>query len=366
MENKRIASVDVAKGIGIVIVCMRHLVNTIGVDLMANFFPFLMGMYFIFSGYFYKTGSGYLYNVKKRIKQILIPFLIYQFIVLFGYYLFELIIGNPLDLSIVINDYKDVVIDRYAFTPILSTYTSVNSTTSIARHAGPSWFLLRLFCAELIFFAIADKALASKRNTIVSVFVLCTISVVLNLILLNHLPFQIENLFSIVAILIVGGYGRKCNIAKYIENEYKTKKYWIIFICTLIGYLFLNYIFKCGGSDLITGVYGPWIGWSIYLWLPTNVLATYVFVVICFFISKIKLFDKIFSLLGKHTLFILCFHRIIAQVIGELVGLDVLWGDISRYTIPGALCLMFFSITICILIDILIDKIKYKNSELVV
>lgn len=356
MEKKRIVSIDVAKGIGIIIVCMRHLVNTIGVDFMANYFPFLMGMYFIFAGYFYKSGNSYLYNVKKRIKQILIPFLVYQCIVLFGYYLFELIMGNPLDLSVVINDYKDVVIDRYAFTPILSTYTSTNSLTSIARHAGPSWFLLRLFCAELIFFAVVDKALESKRNTIISVSILCTISVVLNLILPYHLPFQIENLFSIAGIMIVGAYAKKCNVAEYIENEYQTKKYWMIFICSLVGYLVLNYSLKCGGSDLITGVYGPWVGWSIYIWLPTNVLATYAFVVICFWISKIKPFEKVFRLLGNHTLFILCFHRIIAQVVGELVGLDVLWGDISRYTIPGAMLLMVVSVVICIFLDELKDK----------
>lgn len=359
ITRKRIVSIDIAKGIAIIIVCARHLVNVVGVKGMATYLPFAMGMYFMFSAYFYKPGSGYWQNVKKRIKQVLIPFLVYQFIVLFGYYLFRLLIGNPIDLFVVINDYKDTVIDRYAFTPILSTYTSTNSPVSIARHAGPSWFLLRLFCAELIFFAVADKALESKKKAILTVFGLCTISVVLNLVLPYHLPFQIENLFSIAGIMVVGAYAKKCHVVEYIEQEYQTKKYWLIFVGTLIGYLLLNQL-GCAGTDLITGVYGPWIGWSIYIWLPTNILGTYTFLVVCFFIGKVKPFERLFCLLGKHTLFILCFHRIIAQMIGELLRLEIAWGDISSWTIPGAFLLMTASIAVCVLLDVLKNKIKVK------
>lgn len=362
MAPKRIESIDVAKGIAILVICLRHLANAVGGPLMSTLFPYLIGTFFIFAGYFYKPGSSYLNNVTKRFKTVLVPFVLYTFIVLFGYWLFRLAVGNPIDFGMVATDFKSMMLDRYAFKPFKSDFAPNTSTDSISRYAAPAWFLPRLFCAELIVFAIADWALKAHRNMIYSIAGLLSISAVLNLVLPFHLPLQFENWFAMAAMELVGTWARQEHVGEYLESAYKTSKYWLVAGVVLTFYVLIVQL-GCTGNDLVSGVYGPWIGWSIYLWLPTSVAGTYLLMVTCNLVNKVRPAGKLFQVLGQHTLFILCFHQVVAQVIGKLLGLPVVWGDMGSTSILGAVVLTLVSVLLCTALDLSISAAQKFTSN---
>ena len=63
---ERIKSVDIVKGMAILVVVISHLIpdRTLS-SWITKLFGGLMGLFFVMSGYFYKPGQSYMDNVKK-------------------------------------------------------------------------------------------------------------------------------------------------------------------------------------------------------------------------------------------------------------------------------------------------------------
>ena len=78
-DKKRIAWIDLAKGICIVLVVLHHVASVIGVsypfDVQAR--GFRMPLYFILSGLFFKQYEGFVGFVKRKTNKLLIPFLFF-------------------------------------------------------------------------------------------------------------------------------------------------------------------------------------------------------------------------------------------------------------------------------------------------
>ena len=110
--------VDVARGIGILLVVLGHLKNPI----MDFIYAFHMPLFFFISGMFVKNGYLLGSMVRSKAKRLLIPFALYYFLVVI-YKMVKLLAKGELDLS--------------AF--------SVNNPDSIFLNVGPIWFLLALF-----------------------------------------------------------------------------------------------------------------------------------------------------------------------------------------------------------------------------
>lgn len=110
--------VDVAKGIGILLVILGHLKNPI----MDFIYAFHMPLFFFTSGMFVKKGLSLGSMVRSKAKRLLIPFALYYFLVVI-YKMVKLLAKGELDLS--------------AF--------SLYNPDSIFLNVGPIWFLLALF-----------------------------------------------------------------------------------------------------------------------------------------------------------------------------------------------------------------------------
>lgn len=284
-NNKRIECIDIAKGIAIFIVCWIHIASNVGAFIPATIAPFFMGTFMLLSAYFYKPGKGYFQNVKKRFKQIVVPLILYSAIALIVYYLFLLARGTAPEFIELPKAYGGTLIDFYAFKPIVDTGNPAGQIQNVLYPVvGPYWFLLRIFISELIFFAVADWALKSIKRLIPVIIVLLSITCALNLLLPVHLIFQLENCFAIAGLMLAGAYAKQRNVVDYIENNYKSVKYWIVAAIVLAAYLAL-FPLKAFGVKLVDGEFGPILGWSVFPWFATVLVGTYLLLILCTFIN---------------------------------------------------------------------------------
>ena len=230
-ESKRIECVDITKGLAIIVVVISHLVMVSSIsNVITRVFGGLMGVFFMLSSYFYKPGKGYLFNVKKRFFQVVIPFLVYNLVVILLVYVYESLRGTNMAFVEYLKVYWQRIYDSSSLTEInLGPNTSMRgprgALSSIASMAlVPSWFLHRMFFSELIFFAVADWALENTKRVACTIAVLLTITVLYVQFIPVHLPLQLDTCFAIAAIMLFGSYMRKLDAATYIEAHPWDKK----------------------------------------------------------------------------------------------------------------------------------------------
>lgn len=83
-SNKRIQWIDIAKGIGIILVLIGHI--SLNKKINNFIYSFHMPLFFILSGYLYKNKENY---VKKKTKTILVPYFIVSIISFVYWFLIE-------------------------------------------------------------------------------------------------------------------------------------------------------------------------------------------------------------------------------------------------------------------------------------
>ena len=82
MKQQRIAYVDIAKGLGILLVVWGHSSKF----LFNEIYAFHMPLFFFIAGFFFKDGIGWKDFVYKKVKALLIPFIIFYTSTLLFYY----------------------------------------------------------------------------------------------------------------------------------------------------------------------------------------------------------------------------------------------------------------------------------------
>lgn len=163
MSGKRIEYIDIAKGIGIILVIIGHVVwggyyPMPGARTISNFiYSFHMPLFFVISGLCIKDSKK---NDKKTLKRMakyyLVPYGVWTVLYLFAF-----------ELS--------------AFIQNKASYISLEN--GIFVHAiticgiAPLWFLLALFIAEIIVLAI-KTVLRDRRRITLFIFLLASLSIV--------------------------------------------------------------------------------------------------------------------------------------------------------------------------------------------
>lgn len=329
-ENKRIECVDITKGLAIIVVVVSHLVSSAGVsNVITRVFGGLMGVFFMLSSYFYKPGKGYLYNVKRRFFQVVVPFLVYMFAVLILCYIYELIRGTGTAFTEYLKAYWQRIYDSSSLTEInlgpntaggMPRAAGVRTASIIRTALVPSWFLHRMFFSELIFFAVADWALANAKRAAGTILALLSITVLYVQFVPVHMPLQLDSCFAIAAIMLFGSYMRKLDAATYIETHPWDRNKIIITGVFLVLYvlaaIFLSDFF---GRMLINGKFGTVGSPSVYIWFFCQVIFFYVMLLLGSLIKHIGFLASGLKLVGKHTLIILLFHMFFGKVTGQIL-----------------------------------------------
>lgn len=313
--KQRMLEQDIAKGIAIILVMALHtLTITKGAyNVLGGLFGFIMPFYFFMAGYNHRP---YRYTYKeiilKRIKQIGIPFLTYS-----------------ISITVISGAYY-MIAEGYTLKNVADSYLTMILTRSFASKVGVSftkgpyncimvgWFIIMLFMASLIFYAVVDFAL-SRPGRFISVFA----GLIIVTMIFAHfnivLPLHVCEAPAVAAIMLLGAlFGQKELLAPKL-------KWWIIAINSVVAYgIFIVLALMFRGSGFISGG-SMWDSsmkeWAVLLSVVFAVVGTYPFVHFCRCLTKTGIVCKALVWCGNYSLKLLFIHGVVQLFICAILGL---------------------------------------------
>lgn len=278
-RETRNISLDIAKGIGIILVVLGH---TKGPEEMMNYiYCFHMPLFFIISGYLFNYEKwknkfdAFIYN---RVERLMIP---YFMTTLFFFYPFWLFLGRNFGegKNLNISPWKEFIGIFYG--SAVDHYMDFNT---------PLWFLPCLFIGEIIFFF--------GLNLIKSTNVRCATFLVISSIgaFIGHfyaMPWSID-VAMVVQIFFFFGY-----ILKY-------KKIHINYVIGISSLLIMLLVVYCqGGVDTATRHYN-----NIILYYIGGISGTLFILWCCKLIAKIRYISKVLSYFGVQSMSVFMWHNL--------------------------------------------------------
>lgn len=314
--QKRMLEQDIAKGIAIILVMALHtLTITKGIyNILGGIFGFIMPFYFFMAGYNHRP---YRYSYKeiilKRLKQIGIPFLTYS-----------------LSITLISGAYY-MIAEGYTFKMVLDSYLTLILTRSFAssigihQTTGPyscimvGWFIIMLFMASLIFYAVVDYAL-TKPGRFISIFVGLLIVTMIFAHFNIVLPLHICEAPAVAAIMLLGAlFGQK----ELLSSKFKK---WIIIVNSIVAYaLFIILALLFQGSGFIAGG-SMWDNriheWAVVLSAVFAIIGSYPFVHFCRLFVKTGFVGKALAWCGNYSMKLLFIHGVVQLFICAILGLQ--------------------------------------------
>ena len=312
----RMIEQDIAKGIAIILVMALHTLTIKKeiYNILGGLFGFIMPFYFFMAGYNHRP---YRYTYKeiilKRIKQIGVPFFTYSISITLisgAYYM----LAKGYTFKMVINSYLTLILTRPFATSI-----------GIRQMSGPyscimvGWFIIMLFMASLIFYAVVDFAL-SKPGRFISIFT----GLLIITMIFGHfdivLPLHVCEAPAIAAIMLTGAlFGQKELLAPKLKT-------WVIVINGIVAYgIFIILALLFRGSGFISGG-SMWDKslkeWAVLLSAVFAVVGTYPFVHFCRCLVKTGVVGKALAWCGNHSMQLLFIHGIVQLFICAILGLE--------------------------------------------
>jgi hypothetical protein len=269
-QTKRIEALDIAKGIGIILVIIGHMSSSYLRDWI---YSFHMPLFFILSGICFKTEKypSFLPFLRQRVRTLAIPTLALYFIIL----LLETLTGiKGFDLQ---QQLKGV-------------------------HPGVLWFLITLLFSELLYFPLSKLTVLWR---IPLLFVLVSTGV---FFARNHITafFDLTNIFFSTALYGLGNLFSS-SIPSALEHIKQLNKYIIISSTTVAFVIPLLLITTYKEAfDLASN----FIPSPVVLYTLSAVTCTFAVITL----STIIPFQKLLKFFGRNTLILLAFHPLIIAI----------------------------------------------------
>jgi polysaccharide biosynthesis protein PslL len=283
MKQKRELWIDIAKGLGIITVVMGHSGNELAHH---YFFWFHMPLFFILSGYIFKAHtntSEFLLWLKKRTKQLLIPYISFAIIITVIKCGTDISKGNLNILSLV----KDSIHIVYGG-QILKGYYAV------------FWFITCLFLTQLVFALIVMRFKKIKTQLLIVGIAYLFAHIESKLLAFHNIliPWSADVTLLAIVYYSFGFYTRRLLISIF-QRHLTTIVLLIISIMFIVGNHFGIFTYEL---DLKNHIYNNLL---LDLVIPLSFATT-----ICgisYWISKLPI-AKIFATLGTMSLSIMYLH----------------------------------------------------------
>ena len=307
--KKRLDAVDIAKGILILAVVMSHawFANS---NLLGDFLPFSMPAFFFLSGYTYKPGRNYLKNMGKRAVTLLIPYCLFGIACNLLYPVYVTLSKTP-----AMPGAQQAVWTAWLKADALNMLMST-----------PMWFLVALFTASIIFFAVADRVRDSLPKTAITVAVLVAAALVIDVVKKSNLVWFIDLAPYAAAMMVIGTYcGRR-----QLFSKLSVKAIVIGLVCLAVSEV-LNRIFPGSGKTSVVEYIGDkkWYGGlTAFCIAVTGSIGT---LCVAKLLEKVPVVRSIFKWLGRNSLWILCIHYCAIMLIElQLFNMHVLSNSIMQ------------------------------------
>lgn len=291
--NKRIAWIDIARGIAILAVVAGHSLGNYWPNYLGNFlFAFHMPIFFILSGYLYHEQKHSVLT-KKNFFNLLVPYMAtvgIEFVLLLFYRIFP---------NSYIAPSRGGSIREFLIAAIYGAGGNVNiPTTNIKiQPIGAIWFLVAMFIANQIFNAVMKMRVTIYYKTAMVLFLTILGVTTANVF---FLPFSIQPALVAQIFLFSGYLIKKYNVIDKINLP-------IILLFTLLWLWDSTFnLFDFEGVNAA----------NIYLAIIVGITTSIVVIKLSIYIENItiklnlRVFQSILLFWGSQSLILLCFHLI--------------------------------------------------------
>ncbi len=369
--NERNRTIDFSKGVVIFAIVISHMIayrtnSADGANPAIDFAFSCLVLFFIISGYYFRPKRSYTKNLCKRFIQLGVTFVLCT-VVLTSIMAALLWIQGGYDFSLenVLNDIGNMLLGTGAFL----SYSEYPMIPVVAPYevTHPYYFLTVMLFAFVIFYAIAEWATQNWKRTVVCVLILTAITFALRQFVPIRLPWAIQLSFVSAAYMVIGAYAGKHDLIGYIDTQYRTKRYWIIFTVMLIIGVGVLLLFPTR-SKFVHTIFGFYDGWSVFPFLIITLASSYVAVVIFSFLARVKPLGMIFTFIGKHTLAVILLHMFYAKIICITFltlpssGTQIMFDNLLQAILVGIASTILCLITALIYAKI-VEFIKSKQND---
>ena len=317
---------NIAKGILICAVIFFHIkigldytaLNTFSILYLA--FPCVIGVFFFYSGYNYKPKKRTpKESIKKRTKQLLLPFLIM--------WVLATILVVPM-LLLTDSATLDSIKQSYAYVAISEPWAMINGMNistcnfDLVLCIQSGWFLYTLWIVSCVFYLIVDFINEKLSRHIITVALLLFLSFLMGEFWGTYLPFVVNCYPVVLAIMLTAAYLKKRN---YLDKEESTAmictkvvtfELIIITISTICYFVFgTNVVGSLMGgkfNDIINGL-------DSYIGYVFAILGTYIIHNVSKLISKIPMIGNLLEKLGENSAIVYLIHGIVISYIDTLI-----------------------------------------------
>lgn len=341
----RIKWIDVARGIGLLLVIFGHLVIW-GEPVFNWIYSFHMPLFFFLSGYLLKPE---LKNAKLFLKKISLALIIPYFIFV--------IIG--LIVSLIVSGWQPISYNTVFFDVFYAVQPE-------SLHVGQIWFLICLAIVQILFFIFLKLRI---KNTLFKIIIISSFALIAYLIheykiglwidgIQYRLPFKLDTAFMGLFFFAIGYYVKYFKIFSKIFCKKPTDNFYFMIIALEVNIFFGLYLNKT--VNMGDNVYNN------ILFFIVAALAGIIFIIyLSYFLEK----NRLLLYMGSNTLSIFSSHSFILFLYTYLISIIFGTSYVHLINIPLELCIIgvLFIGTITLLVPIiynntiqkLIIKLKY-------
>lgn len=328
MEERRLDYIDVAKGIGILLMILGHVGFYGSFDRFIH--AFHMPLFFFISGYLYKIrGISWVDYIKKKAKTMLLPYVI---IGLFHYIVWLLIharsSGNKLE-------------------PLINLlWINTNDQMPIA---GALWFLTCLFIIEVLFFAI-KKIIKNEIVLAVICLFVGIIGMLFPCVISTRLPWAADSALVGIMFYYLGYLIHKQEGRKGIR---KIMNFSIGEILILLLLFSLSSLLNAD-VNMRTGDY------ALVPWTLINAVGMTVLTINLSKKIRLKTMQKMLCYVGKNSIVFLCFNQLIIYIVRKMTDIFSFFSiSLLTRTIERAL-IAVVSTALLVMISEMITKTRLR------
>lgn len=239
MNNKRIEWLDIAKGIGILLVILGHCLN-INQRSFHLIFTFHMPLFFLLSGYVFKDKVPFFKFIGKKFKTLIIPFL--------GFFALGLIV------TFLVPQWRT----ELSLAGIKNDLWLANPDNA---HNSSIWFLVCLFLVSIAFWLLMKLPKALLPLLLFAIYELGIKYSVERTVFFgyNRLPFNLDVLPVALMFFAIGYFLKQIRAINYLTSK------WIYGIdMFVIGMILTFVVYKSNGYVNMHGLIFPI---RFYIWL---------------------------------------------------------------------------------------------------
>jgi len=304
--------IDVIKGLGIILMVLGHC----GFPFTHFVYLFHMPIFFIASGYCLKQNytssfNGVLSLIKKRIKSLYIPYILYNIIFLFLWNIFTKfnIYSDNSMFSLLQNNSAASIIKPLTIIDFLKKLSMIFLFFGNGgQMTGAFWFIRCLFCVTIgyaIIDCLINRFLKNAKLFIQGFISLCFLGFSFFLAKKNIMLFGLDLIFATYILFYIGKLLQEILVFDSLQKNIK-----ILFFCiSFVSLLICNFT---GSIELSSRIYtNPFFyivasmsGW-FFLYGIAECICTYNF-------------SKIFSYIGEHSIVVVGLHFLCFKIISFL------------------------------------------------